>query len=214
MKAILFDLDGTLLDSMHVWDTIGEAFLIDQRIEIPTNLQAIIAPMSFAQSAAYFITLGNLDMSVEEVCRQFYQMVQERYKKDITCKPYVKAFLKECKRQNIRMGILTALDEFVAQTCLKHNDIDSYFSFILTCDAFGKGKDEVDIYYEGAKRLQVEPSDVYVFEDSLYCMKSAKLAGMKVIGVYDATQSISQVDKDKYCDKYIYSFKDIIEEDM
>lgn len=208
--AYLFDLDGTLLDSMHLWDDVGIRFLNQHHIEVPIHINDIIKDMSFAQSAKYFITLGNLSMSVKEVCEEIYQMVAYRYAQEVSCKKGVTAFLKQAQAQDIPMGIVTALDKDIASAALKHNKIDAYFSFILTCDEIKKGKDEPDIYLEGAKRLGVVPHHIYVFEDALYCMKTAKNASFHVIGVFDETQHISDQDKQKYCECFVYDFDELL----
>lgn len=209
-KGILFDLDGTLLDTLSIWDGVAQQFLKEQHLDIPEHLEDTIKDLSFAQSAQYFITYGNLTMSVQEVTSAFDRIVMERYAK-AACKANALMFVQACHKAGIAMGVVTATSYALSEKALRYTGLWPYMQFVLTCESIGKGKDEADIYIQGAQLLHQNIEDILVFEDALYCIKTAAQAGFDVIGMEDTHHNITREDKQKYTKRWIHDFKELME---
>lgn len=208
IKGVLFDLDGTILESLDVWDSVAELFLNEQHIPIPKDLKQTLESLSFEQSAAYFIELGNLTMSIREVTTSFYEIVADQYSHSIQAKPFVKAYIEKLAKSNISMGVVTTTDKELCNSCLQRLGLLSYMTFILTCGEVEKGKDEPMIYIEGAKRLQCEQAEVVVIEDAPYAIETAITAGFQVYAIKDSHHNIPTTLRNK-C-RLIESFEELL----
>ena len=208
-KAVIFDLDGTLIDSMTVWEDIGKRFLAECKVTPPENLNQVIKTMSFEQSAQYFIDTFGLKFTREEILSRFHKMVEDQYRNFIELKPYVKKFLNRLKRKGIEMCIATATDRILTEQVLNRLGILSYFAFIITVGEIGQGKDNPKIYLKAAEKLGNLPKDIVVFEDALHPVKIAKNAGFHVVGVYDPSAKEDFEEIKQISDYAIYSFQEI-----
>lgn len=210
-KAAIFDLDGTLLDSMDSWDDVGKTFLENQDIKSPHNLNEIIKEMSFNESANYFKNSLGVKLSVEEIINSINKIVEDKYVYEIKLKPYVKEYLYSLKSKGIKMCIATELDKTLSEKALKRLGILDCFEFIITSKEVSIGKSKPDIYIKSMQKLGFPKRDIIVFEDSLYSIKTAKNEGFDVIGVYDES-SKEDLEKIKELSNYfIYSFKEMEE---
>lgn len=208
-KGAIFDFDGTLIDSMKIWDSIGAAFLISRGITPPDHIESILRSMSFFQSTAYFIKEYNLSDTQQQIKDQMYQIIADQYKYTMPLKEGVLEYLEYLSQKGIKMCIATATDKELAIHALRRLGIDHYFSFIKTCDEVGKGKDDPEIYLQAASRLGIDKNDIYIFEDVLYCVKTAKKAGFKVVGIYDESSKEDAEALRELCDRYVMSFKEL-----
>jgi HAD superfamily hydrolase (TIGR01509 family) len=200
IKAAIFDLDGTLLDSMRVWRNMGSLYLEKIGVNPPADIDRILLSMTLEQTAEYFIRNFNVKKSKRKIVNEINAMVLNAYKNEVMDKPFVRPLLKFLNENNIKMCIATLTDDFLADCAIKRLSLSHYFEFIITASHVGKGKTEPDIYLEAARRLKVPVKNTAVFEDTVYCAKTVKSAGFFTIGVNDshAVRGLEEI-----CDLYI-----------
>ena len=210
IKAAIFDLDGTLVDSMWVWAQIDIDYLKQKGYSMPENLRSEIVHLSFSQTAIYFKEKFNLDDSIEKISKDWHDMAFNHYSNNVKLKLGVKDFLNNLKSLKIKIALATSNSIPLLEACLKHNGIYDYFDSITTTDEVSNGKDCPDVYLLAANKLGINPKDCLVFEDILPAIQSAKAANMKVIAVEDNECMDSKEDLIKYADKYIHSFVELL----
>lgn len=205
IRAAIFDVDGTLLDSMPIWQDIGARYLESAGREVNPGTREALSTMSLEQGAAYLKENYNLTESVSEIIRDVLKIVENFYRFEAELKPGVTETLKELKDRGIRMVVATSGNKELAAAALKRNGIAELFEKIFTCTETGAGKDQPDIYLEAAGFLGSSPEETLVFEDALHAAETAKKAGFTVGGVYDESnaQNISRMKKvcDFYCEQ-------------
>ncbi len=208
-EAVIFDMDGSLVDSMWVWKEIDIAYLGKFHLTIPEDLQRQIEGMSFTETAVYFKERFSLSCTVEEIKADWNQMAWEMYRTRVMPKPGAIDFLEHCKKQNIKLGIATSNSRPIVDMVLKERGIAAYFSCIMTgCEA-KKGKPAPDVYLLTAEQLQVAPEKCLVFEDIVSGILAGKAAGMEVCAVEDAYSAYQREEKKKLADYYIQDFREI-----
>lgn len=185
LKGAIFDLDGTLLDSMSIWDSVGEVYLRSIGIEPKEDLQRALKPMSLLQSAIYIRDKYEFSLSVEEIMDGINYTVEDFYFYTVQPKKGVIAFLEQMKRHSVKMCIATATDRYQAEAALKRCGMDTFFSEILTCTDVGHGKDEPDIFQKAMEYLGTTKANTVVFEDAYHAVKTAKTDGFITVAVYD-----------------------------
>ena len=210
IKAIIFDLDGTLLDSLLIWDNIAANFLKRQGVIYPENIQEIITPMSYSEAAAYFINDLGVKLSPPEIFSTINQMVEDQYKYYLQLKPFAMEFLEKAKAKNYQMTIATSSDHELTRQALKRLLILDYFQFILTCEDIGKSKSSPEIYLSSAESLGYKPREIIVFEDALHCVKTVKQAGFQTAAIFDPHWQEDIEDIKKHTDYFFQSFKEAI----
>ena len=210
IKAAIFDLDGTLIDSMWVWQQIDIDYLSKRGHAVPNNLNDEITHLSFTQTAEYFKNRFSIEDSVEEIMNTWNTMAFNHYKNNVKLKIGALEYLHKLKRSGIKIGLATSNSMPLLTATLKNNNAFDLFDAITVTDEVKKSKSNPDIYLLAAKKLGVDPKDCMVFEDIIAAVEGAKLAGMKVTGVYDE-HSKHQIDVlKKECDNYIYSYEELL----
>lgn len=185
-KAAIFDLDGTLLDSMGVWDQVDIDFLGRRGIEVPDDYMAKVAPMQFRQIAEYTIARFHLPDTPEQLMTEWDEMARVMYATAVEAKPGALEYLQQLKASHARLGVATSLPPQLREPALSHVGMLGLFDAIVSVDdADDIGKDQPDVYLLAADRLCVEPTDCTVFEDLLIGMRSAKSVGMTVWAMHD-----------------------------
>lgn len=210
IKGAIFDMDGTLIDSMWVWSKIDEEYLTKRNISLPENLKQEIEHMSFSEVAKYFKDRFNLTDTIEDIQSEWSSMASYHYTHDVKLKPGVKEFLLLLKSKGIKVGLATSNSIPLIEIVLKKNGIYDLFDSISTTDEVTRGKDFPDIYLLAAKRLNLQPEDCAVFEDILPAVKGAKLANMIVIGVHDLYSEYQKQDIINCADMYISQYDELI----
>lgn len=211
IEAVLFDLDGTLVDSMWMWEQIDLEFLSSRNIEMPGNLKYEIEGISFAQTADYFIERFGLTESPEELMKIWNDMAYEKYRKEVPLKPGAKKLLDYLKSRDIKIGIGTSNSYDLTRACLKAHQILTDIDYILTSDEVPRGKPEPDIYLMSARHFGVNPKNCLVFEDIPGGMIAAIRAGMKVCGVADEFSAELTERKKELSDYYITSYEEVFD---
>ncbi len=210
INGAIFDLDGTLVDSMWVWTQIDVDYLKMKGYSMPDDLRSEIVHLSFAQTAVYFKEKFNLDDSIEKITQDWHDMAFDHYSNNVKLKLGVKDFLNMLKALKIKIALATSNSIPLLEACLKNNGIYHYFDSITTTDEVSTGKDCPDVYLLAANKLGIHPKDCLVFEDILPAVQGAKAANMKVIAVEDTECLDSKEDLLKYADKYIHSFEELL----
>ena len=205
VQACIFDVDGTLLDSMPVWDDIGERYLTSLGISAREGLHDVLNTMSLEQGAVYLKEEYQIDKPIPQIVKEVLKIVSDFYRFEAPLKPGVKKTLEWFKERNIQMTVATSGNRELTEAALARNGILDYFEQIYTCTETGAGKDEPLIYLKAAESMQAEPKETLVFEDALHAAETAKKAGFVVIGVYDEEnrKNISKMKEvcDCYCDR-------------
>lgn len=210
IKAAIFDLDGTLVDSMWVWQQIDIDYLSKKGHAVPNNLNDEITHLSFTQTAEYFKNKFSIDDSVEEIMNTWNTMAFDHYKNNVKLKVGALEYLQKLKQSGIKIGLATSNSIPLLTATLKNNNAFDLFDAITVTDEVKKSKSNPDIYLLAAKKLGVEPKDCMVFEDIIAAVNGAKLAGMKVTGVYDEHAKHQTNELKEKCDNYIYSYEELL----
>ena len=207
MKFI-FDMDGTLIDSMDAYGGAMVRFLDDNKIEYPSDIVKRITPLGFKGSAEYFLTLG-AKKTINEMLEDFTDYMIEPYTKTIPEKEGVTETLLRLKKEGHSLNVLTASPHVTLDPCLKRLGLFDLFENVWSCDDFGMTKSEPEIYVEAAKRLGTTVTECIFIDDNVNAVKTAKEAGMHAWGIYDKS-SDSYVDEMKeISERYLYTFKEI-----
>ncbi|MDW7661386.1 MAG: HAD family phosphatase [Bacillota bacterium] len=206
IKAIIFDLDGTLVDSMWIWKQIDIDFLEKRGIILPEDLQKQIEGKSFTETAKYFIERFDLNESIEEIQSEWNEMARQFYAERIPLKPGVKQLLMNAKLHGIKMGIGTSNSRELLLEVIKAHQIEGFFETIRTSCEVSQGKPFPDIFLKVAEDLGVSPAECLVFEDTHAGVLAAKNAGMKAVAIYDElSEPYTDAIKDT-ADHYIEDF--------
>lgn len=185
-KYCIFDMDGTLVDSMGYWKRLGREFLRRQGIEEDVEpLLERCKTKTLIETAGEMIRLFGLEGTPEELIARMNQVMEGHYRKDVCLKPGVVRYLDTLKARGVEMGVATATRRDLARLCLERLGIAQYFNFVLSCEMVGKGKDQPDVFLEAALRLDAMPGEIAVFEDAVTAVRTAKAAGFYTVGIYD-----------------------------
>ncbi len=210
-KAVLFDLDGTLVDSMWMWKDIDIEFLGRFGLECPEDLQRKIEGMSFSETAEYFLKRFCLPLSVEEIKECWIRMSIEKYRNEVGLKPGAREFLEYCRKNGIRTGVATSNGRDMVDAVIESLKIGQYLQEVATACEVPAGKPEPDIYLEVARRLGVKPEDCLVFEDIPAGIVAGKRAGMTVIAVEDEFSRPLEEEKKALADGFIRDYHELLQ---
>lgn len=215
VKGVIFDMDGTLVDSMKDWRYVNEDYLKQQGYTVPENFQEIVTPMSSQQFANYCIETYGVKDSEETIIKWIRQNMRERYRHSIPLKPYAQELIDDLLKRGVRLCIATATATELYPIALETHQLTDKFEFIINCDEVGANKKSPRIFHIAAERLGLTPKDIVVYEDSFYGIKSASEGGYNVVGVYDevACATMSPDILASYSNCYIRSFKEYMESD-
>ncbi len=209
-RAVIFDLDGSLVDSMWIWRQIDIDYLGRFGYELPETLQSEIEGMSFRETAIYMKERFRIDASIEEMMDDWNQMAWDKYMKEVPLKDGVGEFLQECKRRGILLGIASSNSRELVENVLSSLNIRDFFSCIMTGSEAKRGKPAPDIYLEVADRLKVMPEECLVFEDIVAGITAGKSAGMTVYAVDDLYSAHQESQKRELADGYIKSYHELL----
>ncbi len=209
-EAVIFDLDGSLVDSMWMWERIDIEYLGKFGIPMPKDLQRQIEGMSFNETAQYFKSHFHLPDSLEQIKEAWNRMAWDKYRHEVPLKPGAAAFLEQCRKDGVRLGIATSNSRELVETIAEVHGLREYFSCIMTACDVKKGKPAPDIYLAVAGALGVSPKNCLVFEDIVPGIMAGKNAGMEVCAVEDAYSYDQREEKQLLADYYIEDFRRIL----
>ena len=207
LTGAIFDLDGTLLDSMFIWDTIGEDYLRTLGKEPHEDLKETFMTLTLEEAAEYYREHYKVTLSVTEIVDSINAMVEGIYRTKVTLKPGVMAYLRLLKERGVKMCVATVTDRYLVEDTLERLGILHYFSEIFTCAEVGYGKDKPIIYQKALEHLGTAKEETFVFEDSLFALETAKIDGFPTVGVYDMHES-RQEEMKRLADCYVRSFEE------
>ncbi len=208
--AVIFDLDGTLVDSMWMWKSIDIEYLGRYGIQFPLDLQRSIEGMSFSETAVYFKKRFDLPDSLDQIKSDWNAMAWEKYLNEVPVKEGARELLEHLQRNQIPAGIATSNSKELVELIIEKHKLGGYFTSIRTSCEVSKGKPSPDIYLLVAKDLQVEPSGCLVFEDVPQGIMAGKNAGMKVCAVYDEFSEEDNEVKKRMADYYVRSLSEVL----
>ena len=197
-RLLIFDMDGTLLDSMEFWQNLGRRYLESKGKSPEDDLEDVIKSMTLQEY--------DLDEDTEDIIKEVLDFIEDKYLNEIPLKKGVKKFLEKVNSQGYKMCILTTSEKSQAVGALKRTGVLDLFDEVYTDRDFDLSKKDPKIYIKACEKMGESPSDTVVFEDALYAVESAKKTGCAVVGVYD---EYSKGDWDKIIsivDKIIESF--------
>ena len=208
IKAVIFDLDGTLVVSMWIWEKVDTEYFNMKGLTIPKNLKDEINHLSFEQTAYYFKNKFNISDSIEDILNTWYKMAYNHYSNDISLKNGALDFLKFLKSNNIKIALATSNSKKLLTAALNCVKVYDYFDIITTTSEVENGKNCPDIYLLTSKKLGILPEECLVFEDILEAVKGAKLANMKVFAIYDEYAKYQKESLIATADEYVLDFND------
>ena len=206
-QGAIFDVDGTLLDSMSVWANIGADYLRFLGYEPRENLNETFKSMSLYQAACYYQSEYGVTLSTEEIIAGVNDRIGQFYRERAGLKPGVAGFLRQLREKGVKMCIATATDRPLVEAALERCGVLAYFSDIFTCFSVGHGKDEPVIYRTALEHLQTARAKTIVFEDALYAARTARRDNFVTAAVYDAYEK-HQAELRAAADLYITDFTD------
>lgn len=207
IKAIIFDLDGSLVDSMWMWKEIDIEYLGKFGISLPDNLQNAIEGMSFSETAVYFKERFQIPDSLEQMKEDWNRMAWDKYLHEVPLKDGIPEFLQGCRERDILLGIATSNSRQLVENIADVHDLHNYFQCIMTGCEVAHGKPSPDIYLAVADKLGVCPAQCLVFEDILPGIQAGKNAGMRVCAVEDEYSLADRTQKEALADYYITTYR-------
>ncbi len=207
VKGIIFDFDGTLFDSMSIWETAGKDYLASLGITAKEDLRKALKTKSLLQSAEYLNEHYSLNKTTEDVMAGINKTVEDFYFYRAMPKAYAVAALEGFLERGIKMCIATATDRYQVEAALKRCDMLKFFDYIFTCTELGHGKDEPHIFDFACASMGLAKSEVAVFEDAYHAAYTAKYAGYFVVGVYDRYEKKGK-ELENIADVYVNGFSE------
>ncbi len=207
-KAYIFDMDGTLIDSVYALEKATKSFLEGKGIVYPDNIVEIITPLGYEGAAKYLQSLG-LDMPVDVITEGMKNSMIGEYQNNIPAKPFAVELLKKLHSEGKILCVLTASPHFLTDPCLKRLGIDGLFTHIWSTDDFGLIKSDERIYHEVARQIGLDISDCVFVDDNIINISTASKTGIGTVAVYDITSAASVDEMKKIADRYIYSFDEL-----
>lgn len=210
MRAALFDLDGTLLDSLGVWADIDRAFLNARGHAVPPDYTSSIRGLSFQQTAEYTKQRFGLTESVEEIMEIWHFMCERAYVGEVRLKSGAEAYLKKLKQAGVLLGVVTTLTPRLYEPALKRNGVLDLFDTFATTDETGQDKQSGKVYQLAAQRLGLESPQCTVYEDLRQGLAGAKKCGMRTVLVYDPHNADTFEQSRLLADEIIMDYRECI----
>lgn len=209
--GIIFDMDGTLLESMHIWINLYTDLLKKFGISSNENIYDIASKMSLPEIAEYMVRKHSIKKTPKEVLSIIHDYIENFYFNEVNTKEKAKEVLEYFNDKNVPMSVATLTNKKYTLGALDHNEITQFFNPILTCREVGHYKTEPNIYLECAKIMGTQVQNTYVVEDTLYALKTANKAGFITVGIYDVNAEPDREEIKKEAKFYIKNLSELKE---
>lgn len=204
-----FDMDGTLIDSNRIWKEVDREFLARRNLPYTREYYNGVAHTIFPLAAKFTKEFCHLQESCEDIMAEWLELAGDMYA-HVAIKPGVRAYLKQCKNEGRRMAVVTSSVPAHCQTALEKLGLLKYFEELYFAHDLGLEKRDAALWTTVAEHCQVRPEDCTVFDDSLAACQGARLAKMRVVGVYDSFFAHEQREMRQFCDVYIQNFEELL----
>ena len=207
LKGAIFDFDGTIVDSMYIWDNISMDYLRSLGIEPRENLNEVFANFSLEQAAKYYQDNYKVTLSVNEIISGVNEMIKEFYRTKVTLKKGIENYLLYLGGRGTKICIATLTDREIVIETLERLGVMKYFSEVFDCNEYPNGKNTPELYNTALNQLDTQKDETYVFEDALYALKTAKKDGFPTVAVFDKYEPL-QKELESISDIYISDYTD------
>lgn len=207
---LIFDMDGTLIDSNGIWRDVDIAFLDRRGLPYTKEYYEGVAHTIFPLAAVFTKEYCRLEESCEEIMAEWMELASDMYATDVTVKPGVREYLEQCRARGERMMVLTSSVPEHCRTALTHLDLMKYFERIIFAQELGLEKKNPECFKKAAAIMDVKPEDCTVYDDSIAACRGAKAAGMQTVGVYDTYFDATVEEMQRECGRYIHSFEELV----
>lgn len=211
IKGAIFDLDGTLLDSMGFWDNVGENFLAAQGKEPREDFREKYYVLSPRETAEMLIDEYGVPGTPDEIIDSMNNAAEIFYTNHVQPKPHAIELLEKLRAAGIKMVLATATDRHLVEIAVNRLDIKKYFEGIVTCGEVGQSKTRPDVYLKALSYIGSEIKDTALFEDAVVAAHTAKEAGFYTVGIYDDTCKENEEEMRSFCDEYLTDFTQLSE---
>lgn len=208
IRGVIWDADGTLLDSMWIWQGAAARYLSGIGVTAEENLSARLYEMNLTESAVYLKNRYQLRQSPDEIVSGVVDTVRRFYEEEVQLKPGVSAFLEGFRNQGIPMTVATSSQREYLEKAFDRLGIASYFSGIYTCYDYNTSKTKPLIFQKASESFHADESEICVMEDAIHAVRTAKSAGYLTVGVYDEASAEFQQEIIRICDVYLPAFDD------
>lgn len=212
IKGAVFDMDGTILDSMGMWQDIDRRYLARFGKEAPADLQRRIEGFSVPETARYFKEAFGIPDGTDEIIAAWNEMAREEYLYCLQLKPGAEAYLRSLHARGVLLGIATTNYRDLTKACLARLGILDLFTAVVTSGEIEKGKPDPEIFLKAAQAMGLSPEDCVVFEDLPAGLLAGKRAGMRTVAVYDGAAAAVDTDKRAMADAYAASWEEWMKE--
>ena len=207
-KFVIFDMDGTLTDSMGVWNQLAEEYITGLGYVYSSAVMERTAHLTVLASAALFVQHYGLSKTPEQVAAEINALMENHYRSDIPLKPGAEAVLRCLRAAGVKMCVASSTSPGLIDLCLRRLGIRDCFVFLLSAEEVGAGKDRPDVYLEAARRLGCAPAGTLVFEDVIFAARTAKSAGFPLVAIYDECSRADQEGIKELADCYLLTWED------
>jgi HAD superfamily hydrolase (TIGR01509 family) len=208
IEGAIFDVDGTILDTMPVWHDAGARFLATLGIEAEEGLGDKLFAETVQTGAEYMIERYDLDMAVQDVADGINYQMEQFYFNEAPFKEGALELLKRLKDGGTKLAVATSTDRYCIEAAFRRLVIEDMFDVVLTCGEVGATKSRPDIFFEAVELMKTDIPSTWVFEDGLYAIKTARAEGFRTVGVYDKTSDNDQQEIMRYADFYYRTLAD------
>ena len=210
IHGAIFDMDGTILDSIGVWDKIDHDYLSSRGIEVPEDYARTISSLTSVECAKYSIARFDLKDSVEDLINEWEERALFEYANNLALKDGAKEYIERLKEKNIKIALATSSSKRLYEAALKHTGVYDLFDAFISTDNTKSGKGEPEVYITAAEMLGAAIENCVIFEDVPHAVKGAKKSGAKVCAVYDKRWKEDEEYLQSIADEYIKSFKELL----